>query len=126
MVVAGGFDLDIRLSEDYEEVPLPRGLQFITHVEIGVHPGLQDRDLPELPEFGGSGVVGKSAGHDHIESGIGGLPGSADQVLPRHRAELRADEDAGAALALALGVAALGGDVLAGQGSLISTACDCN
>ena len=79
---------------------------FILAFRIGI--------LPSFLSSEARAFVGKGAGHDHIESGVGGLPGGSNQVLPRHRAELRTDEDSGTPLALAFGVAALGGDVLAG------------
>ena len=109
-------DLDVGLAEDGEEVAAA-GLQVAGHVQVGVHPGLQDRDAAEAVELGGVGVEVEGAGDHHVEAGLGGLARRGDQVGALDGAVFGADEDAGAALrVLALGVAALGADQLAGPG----------
>ena len=66
------------------------------------------------------GVVAEGAGDQHVEAGVGGLARGGDQVRPRDGAELRANEDPGAArgagLAAALHIAPLGADIVAGPG----------
>ena len=108
-------DLDVGLAEDGEEVAAA-GLEVAGHVQVGVHPGLQDRDAAEAVELGGVGVEVEGAGDHHVEAGLGGLAGGGDQVGALDGAVFGADEDAGAAFGLALGVAALGADQLAGPG----------
>ena len=75
---------------------------------------------PRLLEFGGVSVVAESAGDQHVEAGVGSLARGGDQIGPRDGAELRADEDAGAArdatLAASLHIAPLGADIVAGPG----------
>ena len=89
-------------------------------MQVGVHARLEDRDAPELVELGGVRLVVEGAGDEHVEACVGGLAGGLDEVRPRHRAELRPDEDAGALLGTravragaAVGVASLGADHLA-------------
>jgi len=62
-------------------------------VQLGVHPGLEDGDAPQLVELGGVGVEVECAGDDHVEPSITRFAGGGDQVGAGDGAELRADED---------------------------------
>ena len=73
-------DVDVRLAEDDEEVALAGGLQFAAHVEVGVHPGLKDRDAAELAELAGVCLVVERAGDEDVEAGVAGLAGCLDEV----------------------------------------------
>ena len=84
---------DVRLAEDDEQIALAGILQFVGHVQIGVHAGLQHGDAAQLAELGGVGLVVEGAGDQHVEPGVARLAGGQHQVLPLDRAELRADED---------------------------------
>ena len=62
------------------------------------------------------GVVVEGAGDQHVEPRLGGFAGGGDEVHAGEGAELRADQDAGAALGLAFQEAAFGADIFAGPG----------
>ena len=61
-------------------------------------------------------VVVEGAGDQHVEPRLGGFARGGDEVDAGERAELRADQDAGAALGLAFQEAAFGADIFAGPG----------
>src|SRR5262252_75721 len=105
-----GDQVDVRLAEDDEQVALAGVLQVARHVQVGVHARLEHRDAAELGELGGVGFVVECAGDQHVELGIARLAGGFDKVGALHGAELGADEDGGALLALALHIAAFGAD----------------
>ena len=71
---------------------------------------------PELGQLSGVGVVVEGAGDQHVEPRLGGLAGGGDEVGAGEGAELGTDQDAGAALRLALQEPAFGADVFAGPG----------
>ena len=87
-------------------------------MQVCVHARLQHGQRAELGELGGAGVVVEGAGDEHVEAGFGGFAGGVHQVWAGDGAELRGDEDAGAALAagllVAFRVAAFGADGIAG------------
>ena len=58
-------------------------------------------------------VVVEGAGDQHVEPRLGGFARGGDEVHAGERAELRADQDARAALDLAFQEAAFGADILA-------------
>ena len=111
-----GSSVDVRLAEDHEQVALAGVLQVVGHVQVGVHARLEHRDAAELAELGGVRLVVEGAGDQHVEPGVARLAGGRDEVGPLDGAELGADEDGGALLGVALEVAALGADQLAGPG----------
>ena len=78
-----------------KRLPLAGVLQVVGHVQVGVHPRLEDRERAELVEVGGVRLVVESAGDEHVEARVRGLAGGLDEVRPRDGAELRPDEDAG-------------------------------
>src|SRR5690348_17251658 len=47
---SGRNDGDIRLAEDDEQITLPCVLEFIPHMQVGVHSGLEDRNPAEFAE----------------------------------------------------------------------------
>ena len=94
--------LDVGLAEDDEEVALAGGLQVVGHVQVGVHARLEHRDAAELAELARVRLVVERAGDQDVEAGVAGLARGRDEVRPLDRAELRADEDRGALLGLAL------------------------
>ena len=69
----------------------------------------------ELGQLGGVRVEGEGAGDQHVEARLGRLARGGDEIDAGERAELRADQDGGAALSavLALHEDAFGADVLA-------------
>ena len=85
---------------------------------VGVHAGLEDWDAAEFVEFRGVGVVVEGAGDQDIEVGVRGLAHRRHEIGTGDGAELRADEDAGAPLGIAVGfafdVGCLGADEIAG------------
>src|SRR5208282_1039366 len=105
------------LTEDDEKVPLARVLQFVGHVQVGVHACLQDRDFAQLVELGGMGIVVEGASDEDIEPSIASLLGGRYQIKARNGAELRTDEDRCAflcpGLSVAFGVFALSADKMA-------------
>ena len=121
MPVLGVKDVDVRLAEYNEQVPLARILQVARHVQISVHTRLKHRDAAELLELRGVGVVVEGAGDEHVESGVGGLAGGFHQVGAGDGAEFRADEYGCAPFLLGLiavpdpafNIAALGADQIA-------------
>ena len=82
-------------------------------MQVRVHPGAQHAHPAEPVRFGGVGVVGEGARDQQVEAGVPGLARRGHEVRPRHGAELRADQDAGAALLVALQEPALGAEELA-------------
>ena len=112
LAVVAGQELNIGLAEDDEEVAGAGVFEFVGHVEVGVHAGLEHGQAAELVELGGAGLVVEGAGDEDVEIGIAGFAGGGDEVGPGDGAELGADEDPGPLLAgaLALGVNALGTD----------------
>ena len=109
-------DCEVRLAEDDEEVPLAGVPEVVRHVEVGVHPGLEDREAAEFRELARVRVVGEGARHQHIEARFGGLPRGGGEIRTRDGPELGPDQDSGAALPTALLVAPLRRDELAGPG----------
>jgi hypothetical protein len=116
----GGKDVDVRLAEDDEQVPLAGILQVVGHVQVCVHPGLEDGNSAKLVEFRGVGVVIEGAGDQDIEVGVARLPGGSHQVGAGDGAEFRTDEDGRpllrAGLRIAFDVAPFGADQLARPG----------
>ncbi len=107
-------DADVGLAEDDEEVAVAGGLQILRHVQVGVHARLQHGHAAQAVELGRVGVIGEGAGDQDVEAGIAGLPRRGHQVGAGDGAEFGADQDAGAALLVALHEAALGTDKVAG------------
>ena len=87
-------DVDVRLAEHDEEVALAGVLQLVRHVQVGVHPRLQDRQRAEPRQFGGVGVEVEGAGDQHVEARLGRLARGGDEIGAGDGAEFRADEDA--------------------------------
>ena len=98
LAVVAGQELNIGLAEDDEEVAGAGVFEFVGHVEVGVHAGLEDRDRAELGELRRVGVVIERAGDQHLEARIARLAGRGHQIGPGDGAELGADEDARAPL----------------------------
>ncbi len=92
-------DLDVGLAEDDEQIAGAGGFQLAGHVQVGVHPRLQDRDAADAVELRRARVEIEGAGDHHVEPGIGRLARGVDEVRARHDAEFGADQDRGAALA---------------------------
>ena len=107
-------NLDVGLAEDDEQVALAGGLELAAHVQVGVHARLEHRDASELAELAGVRLVVEGAGDEDVEAGIAGLARGLDEVRPLHGAELRADEDGGPLLDVALAIASLRAHHLAG------------
>ena len=90
------------------------------------------RDAAKPAELGGVRLVAERARDQHVEVGVGGLAGGGHQVGAGDGAELRADEDAGAAFGadvrVAFDVAPLGADQVTrprrerGEGDAVLTA----
>ena len=80
-------------------------------MEVGVHPRFKNRDAAELTELRRVGLEVERARDQHVEAG---LAGGLHQVGAADGPKLGTDEDAGAARGVALAVAALGADPLAG------------
>ena len=49
-------------------------------MQVGVHPGLKDRQSPELFELGRMGVVVESTRDENIESRVSSFTGSGGEV----------------------------------------------
>ena len=128
-------DVDVRLSEDDEQVPLAGVLQIAGHVEVGIHARLEDGNAPELPEFRCVGLVVERAGDQQVEADVRRLPGRSDQIRPRDGAELGTDKDRraflGAGLLAAFDVAPFRADEIArpggdgGERAIRSSLCAC-
>jgi len=52
-------------------------------VQIGIHPGLEDANAPELVELRGLRFVAEGAGDQDIEVRVPGLAGGCDQIGAR-------------------------------------------
>jgi hypothetical protein len=50
LAVNGREDIDVRFAEDHEQIALSGVLEVVGHVELGVHPGLEDRYAAEFIE----------------------------------------------------------------------------
>ncbi len=111
--VAGRLDRDVGLAEHDEQVAGAGVLQFARHVQIGVHPRLQDRDAADALELGRMGVEIEGAGDHDVEPGVGRLARRVDEIGARHGAEFGAEKDRRAALAVPFEVAAFGADQIA-------------
>ena len=111
-----GDQVDVRLTEDDEEIAFAGVLEVVGHVQVGVHAGLEHGDAAQLVELRGVRLVVEGAGDQHIEPGIARLAGGGDEIRALHGAELRADEDGGAFLGVAFHVTAFGADQIAGPG----------
>ena len=72
----------VRLAEDDEEVAFAGGLEVAAHMEVGVHPSLEDGDSTKLAEFAGVRLVVEGAGDQDVEAGIAGLTCSLNKVRP--------------------------------------------
>ena len=81
-----------------KRLPLPVFLRSSSHVEIGVHASLQDRDPTQLVEIRRVRFVVEGARDQHVKARVRGLPDSFHQIGTGHGAEFGADEDAGALL----------------------------
>src|SRR5689334_9939021 len=87
-------------------LPVPVFFSLAGHMQIGVHPRLQDRDAADPFELGRMGVEIEGAGDHDVEPGVGRLTRRLDQVGARHGAEFGAEKDRGAPLVITLEVAA--------------------
>ena len=97
VAVADILDVDVRLAEDDEEIALAGVLQLVGHVQVGVHLGLEDRQRAEPRQLRGVGIEIEGAGDQHVEARLARLARGGDEIEPRDGAELRAEEDRGAA-----------------------------
>src|ERR1700730_925314 len=109
-----------------KRLPLPEFFfEVIGHVQIGIHPGLEDRDAAQLIEFRGVRLIIESAGDENIEIRVARLAGGKHQVLMLDSAKLRADENRGALFCVAFPVAAIRANQIArpqcqrGEGDLV-------
>ena len=113
-------EIDVRLAENDEQVALARVFQVRGHVQVGVHARLQHRQPAQPFKLRGVGLVVERAGDQQVELPVRRFAGGLDQVWPRDRAELRADEDRraaqGALLLAALEIAPLRADEMARPG----------
>ena len=80
-------------------------------MQVGVHSRAEYPHAPELVVAGAVAVVTEGAGDEQVEARLRRLARRRRQVRPRHRPELRADEDPAAPLALPLREAPLRADV---------------
>ena len=69
-LVTGGEQRDIGLAEDHKQVPLAGVLEVVRHVQIGVHPCLQDRNPPQLVELGRVRFEVERTRDQHVEVGL--------------------------------------------------------
>src|SRR5689334_16707844 len=77
-------NVDVRLAEDDEEIALACGFELATHMEVGVHAGLEHRDASELAELAGVGLVVEGARDEDVEAGVAGLTRGPYEVGPLH------------------------------------------
>ena len=61
-------DVDVRLSEDHEEIALAGILQVVRHVQVGIHARLQHWNPAKLVELRGVRVVVEGARDQHVKS----------------------------------------------------------
>ena len=94
--------VDVRLSEDDEQIPLAGVLQIAGYVQVGVHARLEVRNAAELLELRRVGLVVERAGDWHVEADIRRLPGGSDQIRTRDGAELGTNENRDASLSSGL------------------------
>ena len=71
-------------------------------MQVGVHARLEDGDSAESLEFGRMRIIIERTRDQHVEPASAASRAARTSSLPRHRAELRPDEDAGAPLRAAL------------------------
>ena len=90
--------VDVRFSEDYEEVACAGVFEVAGHVEVSVHSGFQYGDPPKLVEVQGMGVVVEGAGDEHVKGRVSGLAHCIYEIGSGNGSEFRADEDSGAFL----------------------------
>ena len=95
LIVGGVKDVDIRLAEDDEQIPLAGVLEIVGHVQVSVHPGLEHGDSTEFVEFRRMGVIVEGAGDEDVKTGVTGLTGGMNQVGAGNGAEFGTDEDGG-------------------------------
>src|SRR5579883_1174411 len=101
---------DVWFAEYDEQIARTRVLEFVGHMQLGIHLGLEDRQRPQLVEFGRMGLEVEAAGYQRVEARIQRFARSGGQVGAADRAEFRADEDGSAFFALSLHEPAFGGD----------------
>lgn len=110
-------DFHVWFAEDDEEVALAGVLQVLGHVQVGVHAGFQDGERAKAIEVGRLGVEIEGAGDQYVEAGVRCLAGGSRDLAACQRAKFRADQDRRAFFhRAAIGIAAFGGDVIAGPG----------
>jgi hypothetical protein len=88
--------IDVRFTEDDEEISFACVLQVFCHVQVGVHPRFKHGDATELAKLGGVRLVVESAGDQYIEVCIARF---AWRLPPGRRvdcAKLGTDENSGA------------------------------
>ena len=102
------------LSEDDKKVTFTSVFKVVSHMEVGVHAGLEDGDAAEFVELRSVGVVIEGAGDQHVEVCVCGFAYRGYEIGARNGAEFRADEDTGAFLrarnTVAFKVGSLGAD----------------
>src|SRR5262249_49510532 len=86
-------DLYVWFTENDEQVSFARVLQFVGHVQIGIHACLQNWYLPQFVEIRRVSVIVKRAGDKHIEARIARFPSGSNEVWTRNRTELRTNEN---------------------------------
>ena len=111
-----GIRIDVGLAEDDEQVAFAGVLEVLGHVKVGVHARLEHGNTAELVELRGVRIVIERTGDQHVEGGVASLASGSDEVSALDSSELRADEDGGALLGVAIHVAAFGADEIAGPG----------
>jgi hypothetical protein len=87
--------LDVRLTEDDEQVALGGGFELAAHVQVGVHARLEHRDTSQIAELAGARLVVERARDHNVEGSISCLACGGDEIRSGDCSELRADEDGG-------------------------------
>lgn len=93
LVVLSIQNIDVWLTKDDKQVALARVLKVVSHVEVGVHPCLKNRNTAQLVEFRGVRVVTEGAGDEHIKVGVTRFPRGRNQIRPGNSSKFWPNEN---------------------------------
>ena len=87
-------EVNIRLTEDHEQVAFAGIFQILGHVQVSVHAGFEDGDAAQFVELRRVSFVVEGTRDEDVKICIGTFTSGFDQIGALNGAELGADEDA--------------------------------